>query len=696
VAYLRKVLVSFLIIYIITSDASASYTYITTGSGKIVKVDISSGAYQNIASLPASISPDVIGIAYDDQGSIYLGTTLKSSSEWAMRVVKITPQLNGNAIVEPFTEAINARYTVGKIGFNSKGDLYVAGTSTRSVHQYNENGDLIGTIGLNGKVKSSVGLFIDGDTLYSIDYFFPNKIIQYDTSGSTPVGGVIAQLQFPRDYRATSITKSHTGNLAIGFSSRNHAGWAELWEYNVQTNVTHKLFDCKGPSGSSQYDAFTNRYLVGGTGLNVFDTQGNLTKTIDDVEWGSVGLISKTFVPESDTPPPVKLDKGNVSQGARFISKPFIAPESDTLLQKKSKSVLPPKVEGMMPGPVGWKVEDGGNGHYYLAVTWTKADWTNAQRYAKDIYGGHLVTITSQEEQKFIENYFDSLTPPIGRYWIGLREKSFEGFWGWISKEEFVYYNWRHNQPDDAGDREDHVEFTWGNKPGDGFYEARGTWNDMEHVHETYFIVEIEADSIHFPLQNGNQDGNYQKSIPADISSLNFEVQSDHNLSLEEANDELKQAKLNYESLLEKEKGLRESLAIREGRMKTAQAKADALERQEGDARSTKDRKEGQYRSVPFDSGARKPGSKEEQDTARRTTRGTTTKAGEARSLAEKERILFELAREDLSKVRAELNKANTTLNEKANAIDRLNNEKKLQELSLSDPNRRVPDSHKE
>jgi len=291
----RQVIVSLAVIFGVAPCVVASLTYVTTGSGNVVKVDLNTGSTQVVASLPSSVSPDVRGIAYDGQGRIYVGTTWLSAPGWSNRVVRITPQTNGVPIIEPFTSPVAGTYGAGQIGFNSKWELFVAGDS---VYRYDQGGQLLGTIGGNAYVS----LLVDGDMLYSVAYFSPYSLLRYDTSGSQPVGGVIAQLQLPFDYCPTSLCTSHTGNLAIGFSSVNHAGWTELWEYNLQTQGLHKLFDCGGPSGFAQYDPFSNTYLIGGTGgLTMLDTQGHFVKSISNPDLGSVRLISETFIPEPAT-----------------------------------------------------------------------------------------------------------------------------------------------------------------------------------------------------------------------------------------------------------------------------------------------------------------------------------------------------------------------------------------------------------
>jgi len=301
---LQQIFIGLAVICGVAPYAGASYTYVTTSSNSVLKVDLNAGNTQLVATLPSGVAPDVIGIAYDDQGRIYVGTTLNSATAWKKRVIRITPQGNGSSIAEQFTAPITSTYGTGQIGFNSKGELFVAGNTDQVIYRYNQFGTLIGTMGFNGNAANNVGLYIDNDTVYSIGYFSPYKLVRYDTSGSQPVGGVIAQLQFPYDYCPTSLCKSHTGNLAIGFSSvYNHAGWTELWEYNLQTQEVHKLFDCgKRPSGFSQYDPYTNTYLIGGSGgLTILDTQGNFVKSIPCPDLSSVRLISETFVPEPAT-----------------------------------------------------------------------------------------------------------------------------------------------------------------------------------------------------------------------------------------------------------------------------------------------------------------------------------------------------------------------------------------------------------
>jgi len=104
--------------------------------------------------------------------------------------------------------------------------------------------------------------------------------------------------------------------------------------------------------------------------------------------------------------------------------------------------------------PVQW----GGNGHYYERVDlerWTQ--WDEHRQLAESMsfngISGHLVTITSAQEQQFIEDFV--LNEGIGHnYAIGARRASMPGGpWEWITGEAWgEYENWAAGQGTDPND----------------------------------------------------------------------------------------------------------------------------------------------------------------------------------------------------------------------------------------------------
>lgn len=83
------------------------------------------------------------------------------------------------------------------------------------------------------------------------------------------------------------------------------------------------------------------------------------------------------------------------------------------------------------------------SGNYYKAYD-ISMSWTDAKAYCENL-GGHLVTITTQAEQTFIENSFLTGSPEKWYYMIGgYRKDASLSEWYWVTGESFEYENWMH------------------------------------------------------------------------------------------------------------------------------------------------------------------------------------------------------------------------------------------------------------
>lgn len=96
-----------------------------------------------------------------------------------------------------------------------------------------------------------------------------------------------------------------------------------------------------------------------------------------------------------------------------------------------------------------------------------KVSWTVANLFSEFV-GGHLVTITSEEEQqKVIELIANGAR---SSYWLGATDTNRDRIFSWVTGEVFSYTNWFSNQPDNFIYRE-------------FFLEMRSTynwqWNDV-------------------------------------------------------------------------------------------------------------------------------------------------------------------------------------------------------------------------
>ena len=102
----------------------------------------------------------------------------------------------------------------------------------------------------------------------------------------------------------------------------------------------------------------------------------------------------------------------------------------------------------------------------------TNIAWTTAKTEAEAL-GGHLATITSLAEQKFIEAYFGGFTNPM---WIGATDAAVENSFEWVTGEPFSYTNWNSGEPNNSGN-EDYVQLN-----------QNLTWNDLNSGLQHYLV----------------------------------------------------------------------------------------------------------------------------------------------------------------------------------------------------------------
>lgn len=146
--------------------------------------------------------------------------------------------------------------------------------------------------------------------------------------------------------------------------------------------------------------------------------------------------------------------------------------------------------------PVQWPAANGGNGHSYLAVALTDPiSWPDANDMA-NLLCGHLVTLTSPEENDFVFHLIDHK-----KYWypgINLRGPWTGGYqlpgatepaggWCWVTGESFSFEIWEPGQPNNMGTNEDRIHF--GNK-----LQRVQTWNDV-----AFNFKQVKSYVVEFP-----------------------------------------------------------------------------------------------------------------------------------------------------------------------------------------------------
>ncbi|MBE6635045.1 MAG: C-type lectin domain-containing protein [Ruminococcaceae bacterium] len=106
--------------------------------------------------------------------------------------------------------------------------------------------------------------------------------------------------------------------------------------------------------------------------------------------------------------------------------------------------------------------------------------WFDAYTYCEKL-GGHLATVTSEEEQAFIEQYMISTSPTSKNEsaWLGAYDDG--DSWKWVTGEEFEYNNWGQGEPNRDG-----AEYFAHIYPKSGYI-----WNDI--APSIYNVVNLVA-----------------------------------------------------------------------------------------------------------------------------------------------------------------------------------------------------------
>ncbi len=116
-------------------------------------------------------------------------------------------------------------------------------------------------------------------------------------------------------------------------------------------------------------------------------------------------------------------------------------------------------------------------GHLYALIDMT-VTWSDAKLFCESL-GGHLATVTTAEEQTFVESLLSAGTKDV--YWLGAQRIDGD-FSEWVTGEDFLYTHWAAGQPDNGRGIEDslmiyanrvhgaNVQNFWNDLPDSGFW----------------------------------------------------------------------------------------------------------------------------------------------------------------------------------------------------------------------------------
>ena len=163
------------------------------------------------------------------------------------------------------------------------------------------------------------------------------------------------------------------------------------------------------------------------------------------------------------------------------------------------------------------------NGHTYELYL-VRMPWNQAERFCEH-KGGHLVTITSAEEQEKVYGMCKNSGYAI---WLGGTDFGREGDWYWVTGEKFVYSNWHTGRPTSSTNNNCAALYAY-----DSDDWGHGIWNDWSNVQRIsstgmYIICEYDNGDVNAdaykPVKTVEHNGIKYEVFDANVDWLTAEA----------------------------------------------------------------------------------------------------------------------------------------------------------------------------
>jgi serine/threonine protein kinase len=123
-------------------------------------------------------------------------------------------------------------------------------------------------------------------------------------------------------------------------------------------------------------------------------------------------------------------------------------------------------------------------GHHYQVVE-ERMNFTNALKHAESL-GAHLATITSKEEQDWLESVMPPYIKEVSAHMVTIGAMREKGVWRWVTGEPFEYTRWASGPKDQEPEKTYVLKMTLGSEPLLG-------WGSGYETAGRSFIIEWDA-----------------------------------------------------------------------------------------------------------------------------------------------------------------------------------------------------------
>ncbi|QDV47069.1 Lectin C-type domain protein [Stieleria neptunia] len=489
------------------------------GLGNVISANGSHGVIADAGSSLITISGNLIGT--DSTGVIDLGNSGRGITVTDVSEVLIGGPIpaHGNVISGNVTNAIGNNFgqliqditiTSNIIGLNAAGNAAIPNGSptgdSQGIRIRNAFNVTIGAPGAGNVISGNAGSFARGIGMsQTTNLTIQANRIGTDASGTAMIGNTRDGIHIDSSSvvliggAAEGEGNLISGNDRDGVLIEDSIG-VDLLGNKIGTDITGMLDFGNGEDGISVYGT-TNLRIGGNLGAASNVVSGNDRTGIDLSGYGhnddfnsGITIAGNLIGTTADGNSPL----ANRREGL-LISRTYRAIVEQNVIS--GNGVEPSGVPNSAPGVsiqdarldttvFQWPVSEGGNDHYYLIAP--PMLWADAESTATAV-GGHLASVTSQDEADFIQAAFRS-TDAFHRsedLYIGLNDRDVESVFQWTTNEPFDpvgFAPWRSNEPHANGNNDDAV-----------LLKTDGTWDNVRDDSVMFSLFEFEFEPIFSP-----------------------------------------------------------------------------------------------------------------------------------------------------------------------------------------------------
>ena len=343
----------------------------------------------------------------------------------------------------------------------------------------------------NGYKKSASGIQISGTSFRGNCYLMAEETIQYSVDSLNRDGGKVVLYTengdiciSGSDIVINGILAAPNGNVRINanrvtINGRIYARGVEMSGTSFHLKASEKDMDLLGEGDTEEKKKI----------IKIYDSEEEYAEgTTKEVEIGG----GKLKLSEQEAPVQKVSKKYNEKVADGVTAEVTLATDSTSGGRKLDYQIAfagNSTKENQIPGEPDASFAKY-NGNLY-ALVHKNVLWKEAELLCQ-IYGGHLVTITSKEENEVAaqlvkeqDSYYNA---------IGFTDEEEEGNWRWVTGEKASYLNWNPGEPNNS----------FGNGQDYGYMYSWGKWDDGYSTKRAPFLCEWEKKETLVP-EEGRQ-----------------------------------------------------------------------------------------------------------------------------------------------------------------------------------------------